>query len=77
MKFTLNVVQVVEVEFDESKFDADFFKAFSETMFPVDDLAELAEYVARHKALFDGYTCEFVPDAWYKAEVVDDYTEEA
>lgn len=77
MKFLLNVVQTVEVELDESKFTDEYMKAFSEVMFQVDELSELAEYIARHKAMFDGYTCEFVSDDMYEAKVVDDYVEEA
>ena len=76
MKFLLNVVQTVEVELDESKFTEEYMAAFSEVMFQVDELSELAEYIARHKALFDGYTCEFVPDSMYEAKVVDEYVEE-
>lgn len=76
MKFTINVVQTVEVELDESKFTDEYMKTFSEYMWQVDGLKDIAEYVARHKALYDGYQCEFVSDDMYKAEIIDDYTEE-
>lgn len=76
MKFTYNVTQVVEVDLDESKFDEEYIKAFSEHMWDVEDIKDFAEYIARHKALFDGYDCEFVPGDWYEAKIVDEFVEE-
>lgn len=76
MKFTFNVIQTVEVELDETKFDEEYFKEFSEFMWQVDDLKDIAEYVARQKALYDGYAIEFVPDEYYTAKVIDEDTEE-
>ena len=76
MKFRMNVVQTVEVDLDESKFTEGFMEAFSSVMFQADELVEYAEYIARHKALFDGYACEFISEDMYKAEVVDEYVEE-
>jgi len=76
-KYTYSVVQTVEVEIDESKFNEEYLKAFSEVMWNVDDVSEVVEYIARHKALYDGYSCEFVPDDWYKAKVTEDYVEES
>ncbi len=76
MKFRMNVTQTIEVDLDESKFTEEFMQAFSETMFYADELIEYAEYIARHKALFDGYQCEFIGDDMYTAKVVDEYVEE-
>lgn len=77
MKFKFNVVQEVEVELDEAVFDEQYFKDFSEFMWDVEELKDIAEYVARHKALYDGYAIEFVPEGCYTAKIVDDYVEEA
>lgn len=75
-KFTYNVTQTVEVEIDESKFDQEYLDAFSEVMWQVDDISEVVEHIARNKALFDGYDCEFVPNDWYKAKVVDEFSQQ-
>ena len=75
-KFTINIVQTVEVELDDEVVNDEYMEAFSEHMWQVSELSEIAEYIARHKALYDGYSVEFAPD-WYKAEVVDEYAEEA
>lgn len=74
--YRINVVQTVEVELDLETCNEDYLKAFSEVMWHVDGPEDIAGYIARQKAMFDGYSIEFVPDD-YKATVVDDYTEEA
>jgi hypothetical protein len=74
--YRINVVQTVEVELDLETCNEDYLKAFSEVMWEVDGPEDIAGYIARQKAMFDGYNIEFVPDD-YKATVVDDYTEEA
>lgn len=76
-KFTFNVIQTVEVELDESKITQEFMEEFSEYMWQVDDIEEIASHVARNKALFDGYACEGVPEEFYKAEIVDEDVEVA
>lgn len=75
-KFTFNVTQTVEVEIDETKIDEEYLSAFSEVMWFVDDISEIASHVARNKALYGEYSVEFVPDDWYTAKVIDEYTEE-
>ena len=75
-KFTYNVVQVVEVELDEEDVNQEYLEAFSDVMWPIDSIEDIAEYIARQKALFDGYSIEFVPRN-YSAKVVDEYTEES
>lgn len=74
--FTYNVVQTVEVTLDDEQVNEEYLKQFSEVMWAVDSMEDIAEYIARQKALFDGYSIEFAPDN-YEAKVVDDYTEEA
>lgn len=68
-KFTFDVIQTVEVELDDDIVTQEFLDEFSEHMWYVDSLQDIAEYIARQKALFDGYSVEFAPDV-YKAEVV-------
>lgn len=77
-KFRINVVQEVEVEIDDAVFNDKFFQEFASYMFEV-DMCEMAEYIARQKALYDGYQIEGVPPEGegYKARIVDDYAEEA
>lgn len=77
MKFTFNVIQTVEVELDETKFDKEYLEAFSEVMWGVDEISEVAEHIARNKALFGEYDVEFVPNDWYSAKIVDEDIEEA
>lgn len=74
--FTYNVVQTVEVTLDDEEVNQEYLKEFSEFMWSVDSIGDIAEYIARQKALFDGCSIEFAPES-YKAKVVDDYTEEA
>ena len=75
-KFTFNVTQTVEVELDETLFTEKYLKAFSEVMWEVDDIKDVAEYIARQKAIFDGYDVEFVPVDGYTAEIVGEEVEE-
>ena len=75
-KFTFNVTQTVEVELDETLFTEEYLEAFSEVMWQVNDIKDVAEYIARQKALFDGYEVEFVPVGGYTAEVVGEEVEE-
>lgn len=74
--FTYNVVQTVEVTLDDEQVNKEYLEQFSEVMWSVDSMEDIAEYIARQKALFDGYSIEFAPDH-YEAKVVNDYTEEA
>lgn len=77
MKFTINVIQEVEVEIDETKVDSEFLEDFSGYMWHVDDISEIATHVARHTAMYPDYSCEGVPSEFYTAKVVDGWTEEA
>jgi len=74
--FTYNVVQTVEVTLDDEQVNEEYLENFSQVMWSVDSMEDIAEYIARQKALFDGYSIEFAPDS-YEAKVIDDYTEEA
>jgi hypothetical protein len=76
MKFEFNVIQTVEVELDESLYTEEFLQAFSEVMWEVDDVKEVAEYIARNTALFGEFPIEFVPKGGHTAKVVDEYVEE-
>jgi len=73
-KFTFNVIQTVEVELDDEIVTQEYLDDFSEVMWDVESLQDIAEYLARQKALFDGYSVEFAPTV-YKAEVVDEEVE--
>lgn len=74
--YRYNVVQTVEVILDDEDVNQEYLDAFSEVMWAVDSIEEIAEHIARSKALFDGYAIEFVPKN-YEAKIVDDYVEEA
>lgn len=73
--FTYNVVQTVEVTLDENDVNEEYLEAFSESMWSVDSIEDIAEYIARQTAMFPGYSIEFVPDN-FEAKVVNDYVEE-
>lgn len=73
--FTYNVVQTVEVILDDKDVNEEYLKEFSEFMWSVDGIEDIAAYIARQKALFDGYSIEFAPDN-FEAKVVNDYVEE-
>lgn len=74
--YRYNVVQTVEVVLDDEDVNQEYLEDFSEVMWAVDSIEEIAEYIARQKALFDGYSIEFAPEN-YEAKIVEDYVEEA
>lgn len=76
MKKRFNVVQTVEVELDMEKVTDEYLAEFSSFMWQVDDASEIAEYVARQTVMYPDYTVEGVPGDFYKAKIVDEYTEE-
>lgn len=73
--FTYNVVQTVEVTLDDDGVNDEYLKGFNESMWSVDSIEDIAEYIARQTAMFPGYSIEFVPDN-FEAKVVNDYVEE-
>ena len=75
-KFRFNVIQEVEVELDDEVVNEEYLNEFSTYMWNVDDIKDIAEYLARQKALYDGYSVEFAPNE-YEAKVIDEYVEEA
>lgn len=77
MKFTYNVIQTVEVDIDEVEITEEYLSEFSNYMWFVDEIEDIAKHIARNKALFDGYPVEFVPDEWFTAKVIDEDVEEA
>jgi len=73
--YTFDVVQTVEVELDEEDVTQEYLDEFSNYMWQVDSIKDIAEHIARQKALFDGYTPEFVPEN-YKATIIGESVEE-
>lgn len=55
-RFLIDVTQTVEVELDETKFDADFMQEFRDGFYDFDTIEEHAEHIAQLHArgLFDG-----------------------
>lgn len=74
--FEYNVTQTVKVVLDTEDVTEEYLKAFSEHMWEVTGIEDIAEYIARQHALYPGYEIEFAPDN-YSATVVDENIEEA
>ena len=82
-RYEVTIRRIVDVEVDETKFDAQFYKEFCETFWKMRELGEHMEYLARVSALeerdlkekyfLEGYgPCE---DMGIKTHVVDEDVE--
>ncbi len=61
-KFYVQVMQIIAVELDETKFDEAFMEEYRESFYPYDTLEDHAEHLGQlyARGVVDGYGVEFI-----------------